>query len=294
MKAMVTGATGFVGSRLARHLVECGHQVALLTRPTSSLDQVDAIRDRLTVFPVEENQESLRAALASSRPDVVFHVATHYAFDHTPQDVDRMLAANIAFPLHLVDAMAREGVGCLVNTGSAWQHFKDAPYDPVCLHSATKQAFQTLLEYFVNIGKVRAITLLLNDTYGPKDPRRKIFAMVKDAADKPEPMKMSAGTQLVELVHVDDIVRAYVLAAERLLGMPEVTNEEYNVSTGKPVALKDLVAKFIKIAGIRDNIEWGARPFRDREVMVPWTTGKWVPGWEPKVSLDQGLPDLLL
>ena len=32
---------------------------------------------------------------------------------------------------------------------------------------------------------------------------------------------------------------------------------------------------------------------RDREVMVPWTTGTWVPGWEPKISLDQGLPDLL-
>jgi nucleoside-diphosphate-sugar epimerase len=294
MKAVVTGATGFVGSRLARHLAGLGHQVSILVRPTSSFDQLDGILDRIDVRVVDDSQDSLRAALAAVRPDVVFHVATYYAFDHTPQDVERMLEANIAFPLRLIDAMAREGIGCLVNTGSAWQHFKDAHYDPVCLHSATKQAFQILMEYFVNIGKLRAITLLLNDTYGPKDPRRKIFAMVKEAADKPEPLKMSAGTQLVELVHAEDIVRAYVLAAERLLGMPEIRNEEYNVSTGKPLPLKDLVAMFTKLAGIRENIEWGARPFRDREVMVPWTTGKWVPGWEPNVSLEQGLPDLLV
>jgi nucleoside-diphosphate-sugar epimerase len=96
------------------------------------------------------------------------------------------------------------------------------------------------------------------------------------------------------LVHVDDIVHAFELAALRLLERQDVTNEEYNVNSGQPLALRDLVAKFVKIAGIRENIEWGARPFRDREVMVPWSTGKWVPGWKPAVSLDQGLPDLLV
>jgi nucleoside-diphosphate-sugar epimerase len=292
MKALVTGATGFVGSRLARHLADQGYAVSILARQTSNFDQLNDLRDRIDVHLVDNTGKSVRQAVAAARPDVVFHVATYYVFDHRPEDIDKLVEANITFPLHLVDAMAAEGIGLLVNTGSAWQHFNDAAYDPVCLHSATKQAFQALLAYFVSAGTIRCATLLLNDTYGPRDPRRKIFALVHDHAGKSTSLPMSGGQQLIELVHIDDIVRAFRMAGELLRDDDSLRNVEFNVATGHPLPLRSIVETFIRVAGLDVAIDWGARPYRGREVMVPWRTGRPVPGWSPQVPLEEGLAGL--
>jgi len=290
MKALVTGATGFVGSRLARRLVKDGHSVAILARETSGLHELEPVLRDIRVHRLDAAPDAIARAVATERPDIVFHLATYFVFDHKPEDLKPLIESNILFPLQLVDAMARAGVRFFVNTGSAWQHFEDKNYDPVCLHAATKQAFEDLLAYFVASGKIACITLKLNDTYGPNDPRRKIFTLLREAARNGQPLKMSAGAQAIDLVHIDDVVRAYLAAAARLIGSP-VKSEDYVVSSGSPLPLRELVELYLEVAGTKLAIEWGARPYREREVMVPWTKGRPVPGWKPEVPLRRGLKE---
>jgi nucleoside-diphosphate-sugar epimerase len=293
MKALITGATGFVGSRVARHFVARGHSVSALIRDGSSLDQLGDAVHAVRLHVADGTPESIRHAIAAEKPDVVLHLATYYVFDHHPEDLKPMVEANILFPLMVIDAMTREGVGRLVNTGSAWQHFQDAAYSPVCLHSATKQAFESLVSFFVETGRLRCITLMLNDTYGPGDPRRKIFTVLREWNGEGKALAMSAGEQMIDIVHVDDVARAFEVAAERLVSDTMTERwEEYSVSSGQPLRLRELVEKFLAAAGLSVAIDWGARPYREREVMVPWTKGRRLPGWQPSIGIDEGLMTL--
>jgi nucleoside-diphosphate-sugar epimerase len=293
VRALVTGATGFLGSRLTRRLVADGHAVAILTRPGSNRTQLDPVAAAIDVVEVDETPECMRRAVAGAQPDVVFHTATYYARDHRPEDIAPLLEANVAFPLRLIDAMAREGVRRLVNTGSAWQYTDEQTYRPVCLHSATKAAFEALLGYFTDGNGIDAITLVMHDSYGPGDPRRKIFSILRERAASSEPFAMSAGEQLIDLIHVDDAVDAFMTAAHRLLA-PDRTPaaETYSLSGGSPLPLRQVVDIYLRGAGLTVPIHWGSRPYHPREVMVPWTGGARLPGWQPRIAIAAGLEAL--
>jgi nucleoside-diphosphate-sugar epimerase len=100
---------------------------------------------------------------------------------------------------------------------------------------------------------------------------------------------MSKGEQLIDLVYVDDVVNAYLIAANRVLNNELENHEIYAVSSEERLGLKDLITLYLQITKIDVQIEWGARPYRIREVMIPWWNGKKLPGWTPKVSLLDGI-----
>jgi len=66
-------------------------------------------------------------------------------------------------------------------------------------------------------------------------------------------------------------------------------NEKYAVSSLNPLPLRQLVALFEAEVGAKLPIEWGAKPYRAREIMVPWTKGSLLPGWQPQIDLKSGL-----
>ena len=288
----MTGATGFVGSHLARTLVDEGWVVHILARPASDLTALGPQRDIVKVHRYDGSLRVLTAALDDSAPDVVFHLASLFIAEHKPADVEPLISANVLFPAMLLEAMAKTGFCRVVNTGTAWQHYQDAPYSPVCLYAATKQAFEGVLQYYVEANKFRAITLKLFDTYGPEDRRPKLFSLLAKAARSTEPLAMSAGDQHLNLVYIDDVVSAYLSAAKRLVDESHDGHETYAVSSASTVRLRDVISVYEEVKGARLNIAWGAMPYRQREAMVPWSGGTTLPGWRPRVSLSEGIARL--
>lgn len=105
---------------------------------------------------------------------------------------------------------------------------------------------------------------------------------------------MSPGEQLIDMVYVDDVVDAFMCAASLLLSDKITGVQCYDVSSRKPIKLKQLAEIFQRVAGKPLSIEWGGRPYRDREIMVPWTGGNRLPGWEPQVKLEKGIKKTLM
>jgi nucleoside-diphosphate-sugar epimerase len=228
-----------------------------------------------------------------TRPSVVFHLASLFLAQHEVADVTPLLTSNVLFGTQLAEAMAANGVTRLVNTGTSWQHYENADYDPVCLYAATKQAFEDILAHYVSVCGLRAVTLKLFDTYGPDDPRPKLFTLLRKVAESQQPLAMSPGDQMIDLVYIDDVVDAFLAAAGRLEGGSVANHERYAVSSGRPIRLRDLVALYGRVAGVPMPIEWGKRPYRPREVMTTWDRGNPPPGWAPKVGLEDGIARML-
>jgi nucleoside-diphosphate-sugar epimerase len=288
IRCLITGATGFVGSRLARRMVADGHDCHVVVRPDSKLDELTPVRDRLTVHVHDGTTNGMARLMDEAAPDVVFHLAAYFVAVHQPNDVDRLVEANLRFGTQMVEALSERERPLLVNTGTSWQHFHMAAYRPVSLYAATKQAFEDMLAYYADATPLQVITLKLFDTYGPGDPRKKLLFALSNAARSGERMALSGGEQHIDLVHVDDAVEAFVLAGKRLLSGVVHEPESYAVSSGAAPTLRELVNTFARVAG-ELNVDWGARPYRAREVMHPWRGGDPVPGWIPKVGLEEGL-----
>jgi len=113
LKAFVTGATGFVGSHVARVLAEQGADLRLLVRATSDLRNVDGLKADRVVGDLCD-PDSLRTALSGC--DVVFHVAADYRL--WIRDPDQMYRANVEGTRALLDAARRNGIQRFVYTSS--------------------------------------------------------------------------------------------------------------------------------------------------------------------------------
>lgn len=286
--ALITGATGFVGSHLARRLVRDGWQVHILSREGSLLPNTPEFA--LVINHVlDGSTEGMVTCVAQAKPDVIFHLASLALSSNMPKDVEPLIRSNVLYGSQLLEAMKVSGISRIINTGSFWQHYNNEDYNPVCLYAATKQAFEAILEFYVQACGVNAVTLELFDTYGPDDPRPKLFHFLNKAAKNGEPLDMSNGEQLIDLVHIDDVVEAYVIAAQRLRDGEASQHERYAVSSGHPLPLKELVQLYAEVTCQNVVVNWGARPYRDREVMAPWNQGDSLPGWIPVVSLKDGI-----
>jgi nucleoside-diphosphate-sugar epimerase len=291
-RALVTGITGFIGGELAKRLLADGWQVDAIVRSQSDTGNL-LVAQEVTFHTVEDGQD-LTPVLAAAKPDIVFHLASLYLADHRPDQIGALVQSNVLFPASLAEAMAATGVRRLVNTGTAWQHFDSDDYVPVNLYAATKQAAEDLLLYYAAARGLSVVTLRLFDTYGRGDKRRKLIQILIDAAMTGEPLDMSPGEQIVDLSHIDDVVNAFVIAAERTQGNEAGSNETYFVP-GERLAVRELVDRVRRVTGRTLNVNFGGRPYRYREVMNPIypTADKILPGWQSFQSLDNGMKSLL-
>lgn len=286
--ALITGVTGYLGGRLARRLLAEGWAVHALLRESSASPELDGLQVHYHDGSVGGLTEIVRAAA----PDVVFHLASLYLADHRPDQVDDLIASNVRLPAQLAEAMTAAGATRLIDTGTAWQHFQTPHYHPVNLYAATKQAAQDLLLYYHSARGLSVVTLKLFDTYGAGDTRRKLIQLLVDAASSGEELGMSPGEQVVDLSHVDDVVEAFGVAAQRLLEAPEALHESYFV-TGERMTVRDLVPVVEKAIGRPVKASFGARPYRPREVMMPVDAGsQLLPDWKRRRSLSETLVSL--
>ncbi len=296
--ALITGGKGFIGTNLVKNLLSHGWSITALVRK-SATDLTLAFPEGVELIVDDQATDldgsSLTSALKRTQPDVVFHLASLFLATHSSADIPRLIESNVLFGTRLLEAINQAGLTRFVNTGTAWQHFEDKNDNPVNLYAATKSAFEAVLAYYNQAAGMSTITLKLYDTYGEGDPRAKLVHLLIKTALTKEHLAMSPGEQKIDLVHVSDVVEAFRLAGERLLAtenLPATSKpcfESFTVSSGQPIKLRDLVGVFESATNTKLNIGWGERPYRDREVMIPFTKHASVPGWAPKVELKDGL-----
>lgn len=293
--ALITGGTGFVGSNLARELVSRNWQVHVLIRDNSTLDALHGIQANIQTHRLTNNIENLRAILIGIQPNCVFHVASLFLAQHKPDQINQLIQSNIGFPAQLLEAMQLTGVKHLINTGTSWQHFENFDYNPVNLYAATKQAFEAIANYYIEAHGLKVCTLKLFDTYGPNDPRPKLISLLWKSAREGKALEMSPGDQVVDFVHIQDVVEAYCRAAE-LIETQTAGHAVYGISSANPMKLRDLVKTFEQATHQNLQITWGGRPYRDREVMNLWNKYQTLPGWTAKIPFETGVletaPDL--
>lgn len=293
-QVLVTGASGFVGGHLVRHLLNPreGRPAVRVHALLRTGSDASALPDGVIVHRYNGTPERLRTIVADAAPDVTFHLASLFRAEHQPADIRPLIDSNVEFGTQLADALSGTEGRRLVSAGTIWQHFDGDDYHPVCLYAATKQAFEAILAFYAEARRLRTTILLLPDNYGPDDTRNKLVALLLRAAYRGTTLELSPGQQRIDLLHINDVVAGFLQAADLLMTEPSSGDppmQRYQLSSGQPRSLHELTELIGSVVGKPIDARWGARPYRQREVMMPWQGGTALPGWQPTIDLRSGI-----
>ena len=244
-RALVTGATGFIGANLARRLVRDGHDVHLLVRPADARWRIDPIVKDLRLHEVTlEDQERVEDVVTNIEPEWVFHLAAYGSYS-SQKDVQAIVATNYNGTVNLVEACLKTDFEAFVNAGSSseYGHKDHAPSEseltePNSHYAATKAAATLYCRFTAEQTKRRLSTLRLYSVFGPwEDPTRLLPTLVIYGLRGELPPLVSPSIAR-DYVYVDDAVDAFILAAQTPTEDP---GPVLNVGTGVQTSLDQLV-----------------------------------------------------
>lgn len=288
MKALLTGATGYLGGGLATALVADGHEVVAVVRTSSDTTWLASLLGEARVLRYTDEPGSIESLVGSAGADAAFHLAACQDQGRGPESVRALVETNVLFGARFAEACATSGVAAFVSAGTYSTHATGGPeYHPASVYAATKRAFEDILAFYAGASSMRCITLELTDTYGPHDPRGKFLRLVAEASAAGQPLGATAGEQYVSLVHADDVADAFVHAAQGLLA-GDIAPGTYSVIADEILSLRAVVDVWREVTGREVDVRWGERPYPAGQIMRPFTERR-LPGWSPSVTLSNGL-----
>lgn len=288
-RVLITGITGYIGSHLARALLPDCEVYGLVREPLHRLYIAD-FQEQLHLITADGSYASVEAAVRKAQPEVVYHLAAYYTGAHGPEATPALIASNVTFGAYLLEAISACGCSGLVYASTVMAHYGGEAYRPLNLYAATKQAFSDVLTYYTDAGLMRAVTLVLSDTYGPDDRRPKVLNLIRGAARRGESIALSDGGQDYDVVHIDDVVRAFYMAGEQLLRRDDWKNEIFQVCADRPLTLRETVEKMLTINSFPpETAAWGRQPNAEREIRKAVRLYSALPNWKPQVDIEKGL-----
>jgi nucleoside-diphosphate-sugar epimerase len=204
-----------------------------------------------------------------------------------------LIESNISFGTRLLEAAKKNGTYKIINTGSHFQYFESDEPCPINFYAQTKQAFtDTLLQYEKEQG-LHCINLIIFESYGPGDWRKKLIQAIASNQFSGGTLPIVASDPVMDFVHIDDIVEAYLLAAFLLESCPEdVSGHSYALTGGERQTISQLIKIFEEIGGKRITTEKKEDLPGVKRVLNPWN-GPILPGWQPKITLRAGIQRFL-
>jgi nucleoside-diphosphate-sugar epimerase len=283
--ALVTGASGFIGSAVARRLREAGASVHCASRradvelgPWDRWWQVDL-----------GNAADVRRVLAASRPDIVCHLAGITAAARGVEGVLPILQANLLPTVNLLVAAADEPVERLLLAGSLEEPQPDGLWPvPSSPYAAAKYAAGAYMRMCHALYGSPAVWMRLFMVYGPAQRDvRKLVPYVATTLLAGQTPALSDGRRAVDWVYVEDVADAFLAAAVA----PGIEGRTLDIGSGHLVTVREVAERVAQIVGPAPAIHFGAVPERRLEQMRTADTARTAEaiGWRAATSLDDGL-----
>jgi UDP-glucose 4-epimerase len=261
-RVLITGGLGFIGSNLARRLVDLGADVVLVDSLVPEygglLYNIAGIEDRVRVNISDVRDEhSLRVLVRDQ--DVVFNLAGQTSHLDSMTDPYTDLEINARSQLSILEACRHENPVVKVVFASTRQIYgrprrlpvdEAHPIAPVDVNGINKTAGEWYHLLYGEVYGLRTAVLRLTNTYGPRmrvrDARQTFLGIwLRCALQGDEILVYGDGSQLRDLTYVDDAVDAFLLAAQR----DESTGHVYNLGGPPPISLRDLADVVVRAAG---------------------------------------------
>jgi UDP-glucose 4-epimerase len=304
-RVLITGGLGFIGSTLARRLVELSARVtvadSLVPEYGGNLFNVAGIEDKLQVNISDVRDEHSMRYLVQGR-DYLFNLAGQTSHADSMQNPYTDLDINCRAQLSILEACRKYNPGIKVVYASTRQIYgkpkylpvdENHPLGPVDVNGVNKIAGEEYHILYNNVYDVRACALRLTNTIGPrmrvKDARQTFLGIWIRLLIEGKPFEVWDGQQLRDFTFVDDAVDAFLLAA----ASEESNGQVFNLGGDCAISLKDLADLLVEING---SGQYMTRSFPSdrRRIDIGDYYGNFdriqaILGWEPTIPLPKAL-----
>lgn len=274
---VLTGATGYLGSRIARRLLARGQPVIATRRQTSNLSRIADIAPRMRLVDAG-GPEVLAATMAA---DVVIHAATAYGRAGEPPTA--VVDANTVFPLRLLEAIHR--------TGASFVNFDTSLPDTASDYALSKAQFRAWGARFALQGRLRFVNLRLEQYYGPGDDVSKFPAyVIRSCMNNVPEIALTRGEQRRDFIYVEDVLSAFDCVLDALPRL-SLGWHEYAVGSGEAVTVREFAEMVHRLCGSNTHLAFGARSYRPSEPMHSQADIAALVqlGWRRRYNLQEGL-----
>lgn len=302
--ALITGGLGFIGARIAAAISEGGGRTIIADRARPAEGAGSPSRDGFaTIFRTGDIADPswLAGLVEEFQPEYVFHLAGQSIVDECNVNPIGAFESNIEGTWNLLDACRRNGKVQAVVVASSYKVYghqddacfaEDAPLLGLQPYDAAKVCADVLSRsYYASFGLPVAVTRCAN-TYGEGDRHlsRIIPAVVHAALRDEELIIRSDGRAERDYLYVGDAVKGYLSIAEGLVSGSDVKGEAFNLGSGKPVSVLQVVDAIGELLGKRIKFRVMQEPrFGVDRLYLDIRKAKERLGWEPQCAFHDGL-----
>jgi UDP-glucose 4-epimerase len=307
MNVLVTGVTGFIGSRLAARLVSEGHTVYGLARHTSErelsrlkgvISQIRLVEGDLTTY------HSILSAVQASDPQIVFHLGALTPVRLSFDDPYPYITTNFEGTVNLVHAIVKETPNTRLIIASTaevygWQPSdrpirEDASLNPASPYAVTKVAADEYVQMANKVYHLKGTVLRPINSYGRTGESDFLVEYLVSRMLLGETCYLGAPESVRDYMYAEDHVSAYLDVANN----PETVGKVYNVSPGHPVTNAEIAKMLTNMTGFNGKIVFGSyppgypqRPKSQDPQYLALDSSRIARdvGWKPKYALKDGL-----
>jgi len=303
---LITGGLGFIGSNLAIRLVELGAHVllmdAMLPGYGGNLFNIAPVKDDVAINYADIRDEHVMNYLVRDR-DYIFHLAAQVSHVKSLSDPFPDIDINIRGTAILLEACKKQNRDAVVvRTGTRGQYGKvgavpvheETPMNPRGIYEISQLSAEQITKIYNDIHGIRCVMLRLTNIYGPRAQMRSpdfgvVNWFVRQAVDH-EPIQVFGDGKIKrDFLYVEDCVEVILLAASR----EKCFGNIFNVGNDSPSDFLELAERLTRL---EKGASWEFAPFTpERAAQEPGdfcsdiTKIKSYTGWQPKVSLEEGL-----
>lgn len=288
---LITGATGFLGSHLARQFLLEGHQIIILKRSFSNIWRINKLFPHLKSYDIDRSDLE-QVFRENKNIDIIIHTATCYG--KNGENMSDILQINTLFPLKLLELAINYNVQFFFNTDTYFNK-KNIPYQGLPFYSLSKEQFLNWGKQVSLMKKIRFFNLRLEHPFGEKDDSSKFTTYIINSCLQNIPfLDLTKGEQKRDFIYIKDVVFSYSFLFSQL---EETTQfyEEYEIGTGKAMSIKEFVQTVYTLTNSSTKLNFGVLPYRDNEIMFSQADTEKLQqsGWQFQYSVKQALQQII-
>ena len=285
-KILISGINGFLGSHLAKHLCS-NFEIIGLEYSLSNLHRIQ--KDNYRVYSTENN--SLESIFEENNLFAVIHVATVYRRNDEP--ILNLLNTNINLPIQLLELSNKNNIEVFLNTDSFFNNPKYS-YSYLSDYTLSKKHSLEWIKLLAATSTCKVVNMKIFHMFGKEDSPSKFIPFIVDKIKSNETsLDLTPGNQTRDFIYVKDVVTAFECVVNSISKLNKY--QEFDVGTGVSYTIKDLVLLIKDITTSKIQLNFGAIPYREGEIMdskiESYKLNKL--GWKPKYSLKKAVTDFI-
>mgnify|MGYP006149623319 CR=1 FL=1 len=277
---LLTGTTGFIGYKFLLFALSNNFLVIDILRTKNKKNKrIEKIRNsnptkyKSIYF---SNNKELSKKLKNTNADYFINFATLYSNNHSHNQINNFIDSNILFPTLIYD-MISDRTKKMINFGSMMQHSKDEKLVSKNLYAATKNAFEMISNYYVNINnKTKFYNIKFYESVGDNDSRNKIIPTIINNYKKNIVTKILSKELSLNIIHTDDIINSIIILLNN-----NIESGSYCIKNNHNIKISALINTINKGLNKKIKVKYGNKSITSNKNNL-----RILPKWKPIKNLE--------